>query len=128
MGVKYRVVGLATSFPTPNTQYLTPSSRLLIARRIAQCGLRRCQPRDRHAVWAARDIGQADFVAEHHAAWLAAVLTADADLQIRAGRSTALGAHLYELSDALLVEHLERIILQQLALDIRRQEAPGIIA
>src|SRR5512141_2530617 len=102
------------------------SSRLLIARRIAQRRLCRRQPRDRHAVWAARDVAQAHLVAERHAAWLAAVLATDAGLQVRAGRAAALGAHLHQLTDALLVEHLEWVILQQLALDIRRQEASGI--
>src|SRR6266511_4589686 len=56
------------------------------------------------------------------------MLAADTDLQIRASRAAALGAHLHELADAFLVEYLEWVVLQQLALDIRRQEAPGIVA
>src|SRR5689334_8176140 len=95
---------------------------LLIASGLAQRGLRRRQPRDRHAVWAARDVVQAHLVAKHHAAWLAAMLAADADLQVRAGRAATLGAELHELADALLVEHLERVVFQQLALDVQWQE------
>src|SRR6185503_13332785 len=46
-------------------------------------GLRRCKPCDRHAVRRARYVIEADAMAEPHRCRIAAVLAADAELQIR---------------------------------------------
>jgi glyoxylate carboligase len=55
-----------------------------------------------------------DAVAELHRAGLAAVLAADADFQIGARLAAQLRGHLDQLADAFLIEHGERIVLEDL--------------
>ena len=62
--------------------------------RAAQGGLRRRQPRDRHAERRAGDVVEAGAVAEVDRGRVAAVLAADADLEVRAASAAALDADL----------------------------------
>src|SRR6185437_14483204 len=58
--------------------------------RSADRGLRRGKAGDRHAIGRAGDVVEADLVAEGDGSGIAAVLAADADLQIRPRLSAAL--------------------------------------
>ena len=79
---------------------VAPPPLLLIGDRCLSCR----QARDRHAVRAARDIVQADGVAEADTARLAAMLAANNNLQVRSGLAAALGPQANQLPDAILVE------------------------
>src|SRR5689334_20704608 len=68
---------------------------------------------DRHPERAAADVVEADPVEEVDRLGVAAVLAADAELELLVHRTAALGADLDELADARLVDRLERVALQQ---------------
>src|SRR5258708_19680436 len=65
---------------------------------LAERGLRGGQPRDRHAVGRARDVVEADLVAERDGSGIAAMLATDPDLDIGAGLAAAHDADLHELT------------------------------
>src|SRR5262249_10300839 len=72
---------------------------------------------------------QTNFVAESYAGRLAAVLAADADLQPWAGTAALLDADSHQPPDTHAVEHLKRIVLEDLLLEVPRDErAFGIVA
>src|SRR5450755_1506151 len=64
----------------------------LIGDGLAERGLRRGQPRDRHAVGRARNVIQSDLMAEHNGGGIAAMLAANPDLEARAGLAPARNA------------------------------------
>src|ERR1043166_4798652 len=109
---------------------LSPS--LLVSRGRAvlhlQRGLRRGEAGDGHAERRAGDVVEADEVAEGYRARLAAVLAADADLEAGLRRAPALRADLHQLADAVAVQDLERVVGQNLHLDVLREEAARIVA
>src|ERR1700757_3286643 len=72
-------------------------------------GLRRSQPRDWHAERRSADIIHADLMAELNAFRVAAVLAADADLQIWTRFAALFDAHANHHSNTLNVEGLEGI-------------------
>src|SRR5436309_2761147 len=72
----------------------------LARNRLAERGLRRGETGDRHAVGRAGDVVEADLVAEGDGGGIAAVLAADADLELRARLAAARDADLDELADA----------------------------
>src|SRR2546423_1360774 len=81
-----------------------------------------------------RDVGRAgagvepDPVAERHRARPAAVLPADADLELGLGAASALDGDAHQLADARLVEHLERIAIEHAVLEVAREElAFGVV-
>ena len=67
-------------------------------------------------------------VAERDRRRVAAVLAADAHLQVRLGDAAALHGHLHHRADALPVQHLERIVLQDALLDVLGEKHAGIVA
>ena len=67
---------------------------------IPQGGLRGGKSCDGDTVGAAGDVGQADLVAEGDGARVAALLAADAQLDIRAGLTAQLCGHLDQTADA----------------------------
>src|SRR5947207_14791325 len=83
---------------------------------LAERGLRRGEPRDRHAERRARHVVEPDLVAEHDRSRIAAVLAADADLEVPAHLAAALDADPNQRADAIAVDRPERIA---------RQDAPG---
>src|SRR5437762_1399089 len=102
-----------------------PSYRLCIGRvlgggRLARLDarLRRAEVRDRDHERRARHVRHAHLVTELHGRRLAAMLAADADLEIRTRAPPALDADLDQLADAFLVEDRERIVAQQAFLQI----------
>ena len=109
-------VPMTTTSPTPSRGYLSRTSASL------RRGLGGGQPRDRDAERRAGDVVQPDLVAEGDARRVAAVLAADADLQARSRGAARLGGDPHQLSDALAVEDLERVLRQDLAVDVLQQE------
>lgn len=90
-------------------------------------GLRGCEPCDRHAVRRAGNIVQTDLVAELDGRRIAAVLAADAAMQVGTGASAEFDSHLHQFADADLVELGKRVELVDLVLVIRRQELARIV-
>ena len=64
----------------------------------------------------AGDVVEADLVAELDGLRIAAVLAADADLEVGARVASLGGGHLHQLPDASLVERGERILLEDAGL------------
>src|SRR5215207_1311212 len=90
--------------------------------------VRRREARDRHAEGRAGHVVEPQPVAERHGARLAAVLAADADLEVRPGGATLRHREADQLAHAGLVEHLERVVGEDAAVDVARQKAPGVVA
>src|SRR5471032_3009771 len=76
--------------------------------------LRRGQPRDRHAEWAATDVIQADLVAELDRVGFAAVLAANANLEVSARLAATFDAELHQAAHAVEVNHLEGVFGDQI--------------
>src|SRR5690348_10001640 len=82
---------------------------------------------DRNAIGRAADVIEACAVAELDAAWVATMLAADAELQVGLGLPTACRGDFDQRTDTLAVDRLERISRQDAFLDIKREEAAGIV-
>ncbi len=67
-------------------------------------------------------------MAELHRRSLTAVLAADAELDIRSGLAAQFTTHLHQLTDPILIEGDERIVREEILLNIDGQEFAGIIA
>src|SRR3954471_22984809 len=99
-----------------------------LARRIlAERGLRRRQPCDRHAERRARDIVERERVAEGHRGGIAAVLAADADLELGARLASAFDADAHQLAYALAVDGDEGIKRDNSARHVEAEKARRII-
>src|SRR5439155_26319291 len=93
-----------------------------------EAGLGGAEPRDRNHERRARHVRHADLVTELHRRWLAAVLAADAHLEVGPRPASALDADLDELTDTFLVKDRERIMRQEALLQIVGQELGYIIS
>src|ERR1700693_1430783 len=102
-------------------------------RRLASCcdcyhahflerGLGGCEASERDAVWRARDVVEAELVAEGDRRGLAAVLATDAHLQVLLHAPAALDGDPHQLPYPTLVEDLERVPLEDAVLEVARQE------
>ena len=89
------------------------------------CGSQTC---NRHAERAAGHVGQADVVAELDGRRIAALLAADAELDVRAGLTAQLARHLDQTAHAGLIELGERIGLVDLAVIVGREELARVVA
>jgi hypothetical protein len=67
-------------------------------------------------------------VEEFDGAGVAAVLAADADLQVAPTLAPLPGSHLHQLADAIAVEDLERVVIEDTGLDIEWQERCRVVA
>ena len=67
-------------------------------------------------------------MAERDRPRLAAVLAADARLEPGRVARPSVTAIRMSLPDAVRIEHLERVLGEDAALDVARQEAPGVVA
>src|SRR5690606_32233280 len=115
--------------PLAPPAYVRPISRSLsagLARRL-DIGLRRGQPGDGHPEGRAADVVHAHPVAELHRRRIAAVLAADADLEVGPGLAAALHADLHQLAYAVLVQALEGILLQDALVQVGREEVAGVV-
>src|SRR6185295_626977 len=83
---------------------------------------------DRHAERGAGHVVHAHVVAELHRRRLTAVLPANADLEVGPGAPAQPHRELDELADALLVEYLERVVLEDPVLHIEREEPARVVA
>src|SRR5467141_3824153 len=79
---------------------------------LLKCGLSRGEPSDRHAERRAGHVIQAHAMTELHRRRLTAVLPANADLEVGPRAPAQPHRQLDELADALLVEYLERVVLE----------------
>src|SRR5206468_3093117 len=79
---------------------------------IGDGGLCRRQPGDRDAVRGTAHVVHAGLVAEVDRGGVPAVLSADADLEVRARRAPPFDRPEYQLADARPVESLERVVAQ----------------
>ena len=87
-----------------------------------QLRLRRSQSRNRHAWPRTGDIGEADAVAKMDGRRMAAMLTADAYLEVRPGFASFNHGQFHQFADPLLVQHLERVVLENSGFDIGWQK------
>src|SRR5437870_3898819 len=98
-------------------------------RLFAEHGLRRGEARDRNPKRRTRHIVQADLVAELDRCRVAAVLSADADLQILTRHAPALHGHAHHFADAVLIDDLEGVFAQDFALEVDGDERPlGVVS
>src|SRR5437879_7485938 len=75
----------------------------LARNRLAERGLGCGKAGDRHAIGRAGDVVEPDLVAERHGGRIAAMLTANADLQIRPDLAAAGDADLHQLANAVAI-------------------------
>src|SRR5690349_22467108 len=104
----------------------SPRSAVLFA--LADGGLGGGQAGDRHAVGRAADVIQADALAELDRGRVAAMLAADAELDIRPLGPAALGGQPYKITNAVLVETDEGVLLEDALLDIGVEEPAAVVA
>src|SRR5438105_13168444 len=79
---------------------------------LADRGLRRGEPRDRHAIGRARHVIEADLVAEGDGSRIPAMFAADADLEIWPRLAAARNTDLHQLADTVALDRNEWIHLQ----------------
>src|SRR5690242_7438697 len=84
--------------------------------------LRRCEAGDGDAIRRHADVVQADLLEEVDRRRIAAVLAADAELQVRARAAALLDRDVDQLADADRVERLERVLVEDLLLLIDPEE------
>src|SRR3954449_7762388 len=89
---------------------------------VRQRRVRRRHPRDRHAVRRAAHVVEPGHVEEVDRVGVAAVLTADAELQIRLGLAPGPRGEPDQPADAGLVDRLERTAVDELLLHVLSEE------
>src|SRR4051794_2327392 len=77
---------------------------------------------DRHPVRRARHVVETDLVAELHRRGVATVLAADAELQTTPPLAPELHRRAHEIADAFEVDCLERVVREQVLLEVGRHE------
>src|SRR4029077_11134817 len=97
-------------------------------RQIAECGLRRGEPRNRHPEWRTRNVIKADLVTERHRGRIAAVFAANAELELLPHFAAALGGNADQFADAVAIERYERIARQNAFGRVNAQKACRIVA
>src|SRR5687767_14478095 len=105
-------------------------SPLSIARFFSgsQRRLGRRQTRDWDTKRRTTDIVQSNLVAERDRTRIAAMFAANSDFKVRLYTPTSLGAGANQLAHPFSIEHLKWIFRQNLAFDIRWQEAAGVVS
>lgn len=94
----------------------------------SQHGLGSGQAGDGDAEGGAAYVIHANLMTEGNAFGFAAVFATNPDFKVGFGCATATGANLNKLANAALVENLERIIGEQLGLDVVGEEAGAVVA
>src|SRR5580658_419466 len=100
----------------------------LRARQLAQRGLRRGEPRDRHPERRARYVVELDLVAERDRRRIAAMLTANPELEVSPRFAATLGSDTDEFADAVAVDRHEGIGRQDALRGINTEETRGVVA
>src|SRR5690606_24174211 len=98
-------------------------SPLAILLPLAQGGLRRRQPRDRHPVRRAAHVVEADLLAECDRGRVAPMLATDSQLDARARGAAAFGGDADQIAHAVLVQADERVLFEDSLLHVGVQEA-----
>src|SRR6476660_5612658 len=111
----------------PILRRIRESGSSLACRILAERGLRRRQPCDRHAERRARDIIERELVAEGHRGWIATVLAANADLELGARLATAFDPDAHKLAHALAVDGDEGIKRNNSARHVEAEKARRVI-
>src|SRR5688572_26819767 len=96
--------------------------------RAAERRLCRCELGDGDAVGRAGDVIQSDLGAEVDGGRVAAMLAADAELELGAGLAAALGGDLHQFADTFRVDADEGILLEDALPLVGRDEARGVVA
>ena len=113
----------------PIYQYVTPNlfiiSNLLIFFYSSLCG---SEAGDGHAEGRARCVVHANLSAELHRAGLTTMLTTETSTEFRTCLTAFLHSGLDETANTLLVENLEWVYLQNLLVEVYRQERSDIVA
>ena len=91
-------------------------------------GLGSSQTGDRHAEGRAGHVVQADVVAELDARRIAAVLPADADVQLAVVGAAIVDSHAHQLAHAGLIQLGEGIVLEDLGIVVRAEELACVVA
>src|SRR5881296_3355981 len=123
-GLGTRGSGLGYAHPesrAPNPEPLDGRSGPVDHPLLLERRLRRGETGDGHAERRAGHVVHAHMVTELHRRGLAAVLSTNADLQVGPGSPAEPDRQLDELADALLVEHLERVVLEDSVLHVKRE-------
>src|ERR1041384_1394284 len=94
---------------------------------VLQRRLCRGQSRHRHAERRTTHVAQPNTMAELDARRFAAVLAADAELDVRARLAALIPRDFHELADAILVDGGERIVPHDLQFLVMRQERARIV-
>src|SRR5580704_19406494 len=105
-----------------------PRSLRRARRALAQRRLRCREPRDAHAEWRARHVVEADLVAEGDRGGIAAMLAANAELEVFPRPPSALGCDAHEFADAVAVDRHERIDGKDALVAVRAEEACRVVA
>ena len=100
---------------------------MLLLLRVLDRSLCGGQAGDGHAEGGAGHVVQAHLVAELHGGGVAAVLAADAQVQVGTGLAAHLGGHLHQLAHADLIQAGEGIALVDLVVVVGGQELAGIV-
>src|SRR5258708_6136826 len=115
--------------PTPMILWARPRAplRRRIRALVRERRLGRGEPGDRHPIGRAGDIVEADLVAEADGGGIAAVLAADAELQVLARAAAALGADAHELAHALAVDGDEGVVRENALPLVPAQQPPPAV-
>src|SRR5215510_10315849 len=93
-----------------------------------QCRLSRGQSRHRNAIRRTAHIIQSDLVAEGDRTWITTVLATDSHFEIGFYAAPALGADAHKFADAFAVQNLERIVGQNLTINVAGEKSSRVIA
>src|SRR6266550_6771618 len=116
---------------SPANRSLNPErfSELLRASAFSDRGLRRRQPRYRDAERAARDVVEAELVAQVDGVRVSPMLAADPDLEVLARLASFLDRDLHQTSHTGHVNRLERVARKDLLFEVADDESPlGVVA
>ena len=94
---------------------------------LFNCSLRGGKACDGHTEGRARCVVHANLSTELHTAGLTTMLTTDTTAKVRTYFATSLHGVLDEFADTLLVEHLEWVYLQDLLIEVYRQERSNVV-
>src|SRR5262245_8602686 len=93
-----------------------------------QCRLSRGQSRHRNAIWRTAHVVQSDLVAERDRTWITTVLATDSHFEIGFYAASALSADAHKFADTFTVQNLERIVGQNLTINIAGEKSSRVIA
>ena len=115
---------------TNSLRHLNVSNKpsLLVRNALPHSRLRRRESSDRNPVRGTAHVVQPDFVTESDGARLAAVFAADAELEVRLDASPLLNSDLHQLTNAGLINRLERIDSQDFLRNIRFEELVRVVS